>query len=67
MNPCITCPRDEDYCHATGRDEYCPRWWSWRAQVFLWYADCKARQREMIKKRIELGIDPPEEVTREPL
>ena len=44
MNPCLTCPRDEDYCHATGRDEHCPRWWSWRAQVFLWYADCKRRQ-----------------------
>ena len=41
MNPCLTCPRDEDYCHGTGQDEYCQAWQSWKTQVLIWLGQIK--------------------------
>ena len=35
-NPCLNCPRDEDYCHETGQDQYCPVWQTYKRQVLLW-------------------------------
>ena len=41
MNPCLQCSRDEDYCHGTGQDEYCPAWQNWKTQVLIWLGEIK--------------------------
>lgn len=34
--PCLTCPRDEDYCHETCQDQHCPAWQIYKRQVIHW-------------------------------
>ena len=34
--PCLTCPRDEDYCHETCQDQHCPAWQAFKRTILLW-------------------------------
>lgn len=51
MNPCLKCPRDDDYCHGTGQDEYCESWRAWKTQVLIWLGESK-REDLMRKQRL---------------
>ena len=44
MNPCLSCPRDEDYCHGSGQDEYCGAWHTWKTQVLIWLGEIKREE-----------------------
>jgi len=56
MNPCLSCRRDEDYCHSTGQDEYCESWRLWKHQVLLWLGQIKREQLMRAEREIQQEV-----------